>query len=343
MIWVVLLVAGVALRLAANNLRSFSPADETMYLRHATSRTPLRAAVVVMPFNAPPPYRLGWIWLCRVLRARSYRDLALISTAFSVASLAVVALALPGARERAFALALVGTSPILLAMGRRALQDAGVACVATLYVIAAWQGSLWPALAAGFLLASFKEVTLAAAAPAALLAWRLGVGTWAGAVLVALAPGAAYGALLAILVGDVRLLIRKMASTVDQSRCDYAVAFGRGPVQTYAVQWLMMSPLAALLTVAEWRWDALHVAALAQVAVLSLSKFKNMRFFTPADLLLRVALATSLAAAPYGWWLLALSSAADLAVFWRVFLRDEVYDPVFFNCAASLRMVPSPN
>lgn len=336
--WGIVLLA-VLLRLRVNNVETFSPADETTYIRHVHDRRPLREQLRTHQADTPSPYRIGWTWTARFFQADTYGGLARLSTAFSIATVIVaVYLVRPGSKITT-ALLLAAT-PIGLAMGRRALQDAAIGCVVLLFFLLANRLWFWPALATGIVLASFKEAGFAFSAPAVALLWWLRGGGLVGAAALLLVPPAVFGGWLLLAVRDFRLLWRTVIGTLTQGAFPYSIAYGRGPFHTYVVEWLILSPIAALALFLHGSLSALQIAVWAHVVLLSVPKFKNFRLFVGADALLRVLAAAALASVPYGWAVAAGGLLVDLWIFRRVFLVGKVYDPVLHNVLRALCMVP---
>ena len=349
-----LTIVSIVFRRQLNTLRSFSPADETTYLTFAT-RFSRRGAWASLPQltqdfidgkpEATHPLRYGWYALCALVckirhKKLSHRGLAWISTmsgalASPIAYLLAQVYGLPALP----AALLVLVSPISMAMGRRALQDASIGTLTALAFLAASTGHWWllaPVLVA---LLFVKEVSV------------LG---WPGYAVVHLfaSHGSVSGALLAlglplVLFGGVSWWLLKLDAsrtlglyrrlTIDGDW--YAMSFGRGPVHTYLIQFAILSPFVTAAVIRGWQLSGLAIGALVHVTIWSVLKFKNYRFFTGADIILRVLAATVLHGM-WGWFFLAVCVAADVLMFRRVFLKREVYDPVVYNIAKALDMVP---
>lgn len=336
--WGIVLLA-VLLRVRFNNVDAFSRSDETTYLRHVHDRRPLREQLREHVADTPSPYRIGWTWTARFFRARTYGKLASLSTMFSIWMVVVAAyFARPGT-EITTALLLAAT-PIGLAMGRRALQDSAVGCMVLLFFLLADRLLFWPALATGIVLASYKEAGFGFSAPAVVLLWWLRGGGIPEAAALFLVPPLVFGGLLLLVVRDFRLLWRTLNSTLTQSAFPYSIAYGQGPPHTYMVQWLILSPVAAIALLLHWSWTPLAIATAVYVALLSAPRFKNYRLFVGADALLRILAATALAAVPHGWIIAVVALLADFQIFRRVFVAGKVYDPVLYNMLRALCMIP---
>src|SRR5438105_9482112 len=133
-----LLTVASAIRIFFDNVTSFSPADETVYLRYTRllAGGSGYAGIVRMFLDDrglwvfPNPLRWAYLGattlLCRLTGHCTYRTLAALSTAAGIAAVALtywIGLQLFERRTALFAAALMATSPLQLALGRRALSD----------------------------------------------------------------------------------------------------------------------------------------------------------------------------------------------------------------------------
>jgi len=339
--WVIIAAAASVLRLRLNDLQDFSRADETTYLRQILDRRSLRERLQEAVFNVPPPYRIGWTWLGRLFRVKSHRGIANLSTAFSIATVWLVCL-MARPEHRTIVALLASSSPIALAMGRRALQDSAVGCMIVLCFLCADHQWFWPAIASAVVLASFKEVALVTAAPGLFALWMMRGGTWFDGILLLLLPPFLFGSLLLVVVRDFGLLWRTaMETTTKQDDCPYARAFGHGPIHTYLAQWFLISPVVAIAAIGGKEWWALKGGIIIYAIALCLPRIKNFRMFVGADALLRIVAGAALMSWPYGYAVAALNVALELATFGNLFLKAKIYDPVFANIVAVLGMIPT--
>jgi hypothetical protein len=151
-----LLVAGAAFRIQVDDVEEYAPDDEAVYVRttlflhqHGWSSYPALVANYIADRGAwlyPHPMRWGYFALttlsCTVAHDCDARTLAGLSTAAGILSILLVFLIgneLIGGDAGIIAAALTITSPLQLAMGRRALQDE-VFCAAILLTL--WLGCL---------------------------------------------------------------------------------------------------------------------------------------------------------------------------------------------------------
>src|SRR5436190_1319355 len=133
-----LLTIASAIRLLINNVTTFSPADETVYLRYTQvlAGGGGYARIIRMFIDDrgmwvfPNPLRWGYLGattlFCSLTGKSTYRELATLSTIAGIAAVALtywIGLRLFEPRTALFAAALMATSPLQLALGRRALSD----------------------------------------------------------------------------------------------------------------------------------------------------------------------------------------------------------------------------
>jgi len=372
---VAVLGATLAHLLVARGVDAFSPHDELLYLDQATElahdgpgalRSQVRAFLATPArWLYPPPTRWGHHLAAGAAVAvwgDDFRSLARLSTLTSVAAVVLAALLarrLGGNVAAGAAAALLGSSPLWLHLGRRALADAphsalGLAAVWA-FLEAARPGARWrsQALAAVLLTATVatKETglvllpllgavhlaraegrghlrPLALLVAGGLLAW-LGFSLLAGSgwayarVLEAVRAGTAHNAYV-ILHQQVPLHrpfldLTLLAPTVMLA-APAALASG---LRAHAPLRRQVTALAALV-----------LPALVLVGVVS-GVGQNARFLLLGDALLRIAVAVwlaRLATTPRRLGVVvALVGATVLLegwLFWRVFVEGRVYDPV---------------
>src|SRR5689334_11686649 len=153
-----LLTVASAIRIFFDNVTSFSPADETVYLRYTQvlAGGGGYARIVRMFLDDRGmwvfPNPLRWAWLgattlfARLGGVASYRTLAALSTVSGIAVVALtywIGLQLFERRTALFAAALVATSPLQLAMGRRALSDEFFCALVLASIVAMRKPWLW--------------------------------------------------------------------------------------------------------------------------------------------------------------------------------------------------------
>ncbi len=300
---------------------------------------------------------------CRVAGTCDHRTLAWLST---VAGILCVPLAflfgrdLVGARAGVLAAAFTSTSPLLLALGRRALQDE-VFCAAAL--LAAWsfaavarrRNDPKPRLYAG----AIGAATLAFAIKESFLflypalfaiflvdrGWRRL--RWQDGLLFALPPllfflGFCY------LAGSFTDFFRIARIVTSVMGAPYAAQHQAGPPHRILFDLFALAPLVCLLATgavaaivyrpAEAPPGARRLAAFLAGAVLvfGLLSSKNLRYVVMLDPTIRLLGAWSVVAhglAPRGLGLGALglvalvNAAAELPLFYFVFVRGGVHDP----------------
>jgi hypothetical protein len=366
-----LLVLSAALRIAINNVIAYSRADETVYLLYAKTGYPQ----IVRTFLDDPgmwvlPNPLRWSWIgtsslvCSLVGDCSHRTLASLSTIAGIIVVAltwIVARELFGSQIALAATALAVTSPLQLALGRRALADeffcaAVLASIATLlwYLRTRHPGWLAAWIAATTIAIAAKEQFLFIY-PVLLLFWWLRsrrpglaeIATWA-------APPFLFFAVYCVLSRDVSSFFRIARIITSAMTAPYAEQFQSGPPHRLLIDLMAVAPivtvvaLAALVTITlrSGRAEGRHLALLAAgiVVVHALLPSQNLRYIVHADPLLRILAAAFLVGAlkkPRALAaLLLLNAAVELALFHRIFVTAQVYDPVTDNLLRALKMLP---
>ena len=324
-----IVAVGAALRLAVNNERQFAPQDETMYLNYtrilAERGLEGYPAVVRLwvdggPGNwgLPPPLRWGYLTVtaafCAVAGECDYGHLAWVSTLASiliVAATYLVARTFLGERAGLLAAAMSVTSPVILGLGRRALQDEFFALMVLL--------SLW-AFAWALLTSDARRDFRRYALAAAILTWTFGTKeaflAFYPAFVVLLVerwrargPRLADAMLLAfppvLFVVVFALLAHGIASFFDVGSIignqqvvssDYARQYEAGPPHVLLLSFLVLAPIVTVLAVswigrvATARVDrGEYVLAVVILAVLGMFAFlpKDVRYVAGIDPLLR--------------------------------------------------------
>ena len=364
-----LIIAG-AIRIAVNNVVHFSRADETVYLLYARTLAGGDGypKLIRMFIDDPGMWvftnPLRWSYLgVAAFFSSSHHTLAVLST---LAGIAAVALTYWVARElfdEAVALtatALVATSPLQLALGRRALADeffcaAVLASIATLLMHARTRRIPW-------LAAWVITTTIAIAAkeqflfiyPVVLLFWwlRTRVIHWVAWVL----PPFLFYAVFCLLARDFTSFARIARIITRAMTAPYAEQYQSGPPHRLILDSMALAPLvtivalAALVAVALRREtfapEARHLAALVAGILLvhAVLPSQNLRYIVSADPLLRILAGVyvikegcsgrGLAGA------LGVNAVVELLLFYRVFLVGEVYDPVTAHVLRALEMLP---
>ena len=366
-----LLVLAAAVRIAADNVVAYSRADESVYLLYAKTGYPQIVRMFLADSGLwvfPPPLRWSWIGatslFCSITGECTHRTLATLSTLAGIAAVALtywIARELFGSQIALVATALAATSPLQLALGRRALADeffcaAVLAALATLlrYVrtrhpgwLAAWIGAATIAFAA-------KELFLFVY-PLLLLFWWLRTRRIALPELAAwVAPPLLYFGVFCLLAGDGTSFLRIARLTASTVGAPYAKQFQSGPPHRVLIDMMAVAPivtiiaLAALVLVAlrHQESESRHLAVLT-AAILALHAFlpsQNLRYVVTADPLLRILAGTFLfSEVRQRKWLIALllvNAAVELTLFHAIFIAGEVYDPVTDNLLRALQMLP---
>lgn len=370
-----MLGATLAHLLAAHGVDAFSPHDEALYLDQATAVArdgpfALRAQVRIYLATParwlyPPPTRWGHHLAAGASVAawgEDFRSLVRLSTLASVAAVVLAALLarrLGGNVAGALAAALLGSSPLWLHLGRRALADAPHSALAL--------AAVWAFLEAARPGARPRATALAAALLTATVATKeTGVALLAllGAVHLARADGRANlrplwtllaAGLLAwlgfsLLAGSGWAYLRVLEVVrLGAARNAYGLAYQVVPLHWPFLDLALLAPAVMLAAPAALvhglraegalRRQVTALAALvvpAQVVIGAVSGVgQNVRYLLLGDALLRVAVAVwlaRLATTPRRVGLaLSLAGAAVLLEGWlfrRVFVEGRVYDPV---------------
>jgi len=356
--WLVLalIVVAAALRLYVNDVVVWSRADETVYLNDARSSYP----DVVRSYIAdrgmwvfPSPLRWSWIGATS-LCCTSYRAIATLSMIAGIAAVALtwwIARRLFDENVALFATALAATSPLQLALGRRALADEFF-CALVLASIAAMLMH-FETKHVGWLIAWIALTTLALGAkeqflliyPVVLAFWWLRARSMSWTWIL---PPVLYVAVFCLLARDVTSFFTIARLTTSTIGAPYADQFQNGPPQRFLIDLIAIAPLVtliAIIAIGSLRTPAQrHVAFLAIgiIAVHALISSKNVRYVVTADSPMRILAASWLATdMRRAWILIAINAAIELAIFHQVFITAGVYDPVTHDLLHALRMLPS--
>jgi len=333
---------------------NYSPADESVYA--ATSRYLSQHGLRSIRRVAgewlstpslhqwPPPVRVLWlVWgaVYATLSTRVHRGLAVGATlAGSVLVVVATAMAwrLYGPVAALGTAALVGSSPLLLGLGRRALIDVPAACAETIVLTVVCLGvRWWPALVVALvLMLLLKESTRTFLAPMAGWTWWL----WGDLVAVGVVFGAAwvlYELALWGVTGARIWTFRRAARDAIGTRGpqeSYGSQYCRGGLHRLIVDLVLVSPLVVLATV-HGRLELVGLALSLLLPYASPRLSQQLRTVAVVDVVLRMAAASVLP-----WWLLPVWVAADLWLWYRVWVRGQLYDPTTMNLTVLLEMGP---
>jgi 4-amino-4-deoxy-L-arabinose transferase-like glycosyltransferase len=353
-----LLTVASAIRIFFDNVATFSPADETVYLRYTRVLADGNgyARIVRMYFDDPRlwlfPDPLRWTYfeatslLCRLTGDCSYRTLAALSTVAGIAAVALtyaVGLQLFERRTAFFAAALVATSPLQLAMGRRALSDEFfcalvIASIATCVAAGSKPAKgppVWLWVIVTTLAFGAKE-QFALIYPVVLLFWWLRERKLRWEWL--LPPFLDY-AVFSALARDATAFFRVAQITTSTMNAPYAAQYQSGPPQRLLIDLMVVAPLvtiAFLIAAYVKRREPVLVLAAGILIVHSLISSKNLRYVISADPFMRLLVANAF---PRKWFVI-VNAAVELALFYAIFVVKDVYDPVTDQLLRALRMVP---
>jgi 4-amino-4-deoxy-L-arabinose transferase-like glycosyltransferase len=370
------LIAGAALRIAANDVEEYSPDDEAVYVRttaflvqHGWTSYPTLVRDYLAHREAwlyPHPMRWGHFALttlaCTLSTKCDARTLADLSTAAGILSILLIFLLgreLLGAEVALIAAALTVTSPLQLAMGRRALQDE-VFCASVLLTL--WLGALavrateaTPRRRLLLTAASVAAMTLTLAIkessvllyPAFLLFLLVLAPSPRSRALPGIAalfvlPPLLHAAVTMALCGGLRAyldllnVVRTAASSINSS---FAQQYSSGPFHRPLFDLVILSPLVMVLAIAgaarsrrDRALDALSLFAAATLIVFGLLALKNVRYVIPIDPMARLLAASVLATLPRRPWLvlgaIGVIAATELRLFFDLFELADIYDPI---------------
>jgi 4-amino-4-deoxy-L-arabinose transferase-like glycosyltransferase len=367
--WAILavLLCAAALRVAVNNVTHFLPYDEGTYVRttqqlliHGWGSYPEVVRSYIADSRAwvfPDPLRYGWYaattLACAIQRHANGRALANLSTFASILAVFLTWLLARELVDESSALtaaALSVTSPLQLALGRRALQDEFfcAAVLLSLWCVARASKSPpveWPAarhvaaaLSLAFML-SVKESGLFVLPAALALVYAIKRKIEAVDAGVIVAAIALYFAGFVIVARDAASFFRIFQIVRIAQHAPYVVQFQGGPPHRLLIDLLTLAPVVFVLAIAALaRRESGPVAwPLAATLVVFSCLSKNLRFIVMADPLMRVAAAPLVARRPA---LLFASAATELLIFFAVFIQGDVYDPVTAQVMRALFMTP---
>ncbi|HEX7829913.1 MAG TPA: glycosyltransferase family 39 protein, partial [Thermoanaerobaculia bacterium] len=273
-----LLIVSAAIRIAVNNVVAYSRADETIYLLYAKSGYPQIVRMFIDDpgmWVLPNPLRWSWIGITSIVGTLtgdvSHRMLASISTVAGIVVVAltwVIACELFSTNVGLAATALAATSPLQLALGRRALADEFF-CAAVLASIATM---LWFVRTRhpGWLVAWIATTTIAIAAkeqilfiyPVLLLFWwlrsrRVGVVE----IVAAAAPPFFFFAIYCLLARDVTSFFRIASIITNAMTAPYAEQYQSGPPHRLLLDLFAVAPIATILAIAALVTSALRATS----------------------------------------------------------------------------------
>lgn len=365
-----MLIAAAAIRLYLNNIVQYAPADEATYLDFA--RTLFNGGLGQYPdlvqtfihdrdmWLFPSPLRWSWIGatslFCSLAGHCTFRDLATVSTLAGIASCALtwwIGRELFDSPTAIAAAALTATSPLQLALGRRALADEFfcmlvLASIATLLAYLRTSRTAWLAawVVAATLTFAAKEAFLLVY-PLILIFWWLRTRTIKWRMLLAAAlPPFLYFAVFCLLAHDVTSFFTVAHLTTSTIGAEYPEQYQNGPAHRLLIDMLAVAPLitiaaiGALFSRSDRNTRHLGFLLVAIFVVHGVLSSKNLRYIVPADSLARLAAATWLR--DKRWMLLAIvvNAVVELMLFRTIFITGDVYDPVTDALLRALKMLP---
>lgn len=390
-----IILTAIFFRIQFNNVAEYSRADEAFYTGYARAMAESAGGFSTIVNNYlqdsgawlfPHPARWGFILLTagwtEMIGRTDTRALASLSTLAGILAVALTYLIgvefLPR-RAAVLAAAFSVTSPLQLAMGRRALQEEVHTCLIllTFWLFVRllrreepWTRDSWILFCATLFSLTFtmaiKESTLFVF-PAFLITavilrgWRTLISPitilFAASPLLYIAGFVLLGGTLAQFFQIVHIV--QGAGVLENP---YVPAYQSGPPHRVLIDFLVLSPLICLIAVAALGrlsgegegaarrpTGALAAATVAMILIFCLLPSKNIRNFTMGDPFIRLLAAWGVNDYVARWkeWgssilvVLAIANAfVELWIFQEIFVNQQVYDPVTHQLLRALRMLP---
>jgi len=378
-----LLILAAALRIAVNNVSAFSRADETVYLVYAKalaagSGYPSLIRMFIEDrgmWVLPNPLRWSYLGAAalatRISGDATPHALATLSTLAGIVAVAltyILSRELFGENVALIATTLVATSPLQLALGRRALADEFfcAAVLASLVTMHRYFRSATPRARAAWLAAWIATTTIAIASkeqflflyPVLIAYWWMTIRTprWRD-ILAWTLPPALFFAVFCALARDFTSFFHITHIITSAMTAPYAEQYQSGPPHRLLIDSMAVAPIvtmlffAAIVTLAlrmkEWSRDVRLLAFLAagMIAIHALLPSQNLRYIVCADPLVRLTVAAFLAfelrdRPRIAIALLVVNALIELLLFHRIFVTAAVYDPVTQELLHALKMLP---
>ncbi len=373
-----LLAVAAALRLSLNNIVQYSPADESIYLEFAKMLTGgERYADVIRTYVSdqdfwlfPSPLRWSFIGAaslaCKLAGQCSHRVIATVSTIAGILSAGFtwqLGRDLFGRTTALVAAALVATSPLQLALGRRALADEffGMLVLASLVALVRYLRTDSPAWLAAWIAATTltfgaKEQFLLIY-PVILAFWLLQKRRFQWRDFIAWGlPPFLYFAVFCLLARDVTSFFRIAHLTTSTIGAEYPEQYQNGPAQRLLIDFMAVAPIVTMLAIAAAGWIAtqwrertreqqnIFVLFAGIMLLHSLLSSKNLRYVisadSPARLLVSTFLCTTMNDRRWLTLLLIANAVVELLLFRTIFLQGNVYDPITDDLLRALKMLP---
>lgn len=235
--------------------------------------------------------------------------------------------------------ALVGMSPLVLGLGRRALVDIPALAAQLVILVVALAGpAWWPLLALAITAALLIRDSIRTGLPGLLVivVWLYGW-IWLSVVWAVLLAAPLYVGLLRVSTGlwfweFPHAFVGRVLRHKWPPKDSYAVQFCRGGLHRLLVDLLLVSPCIVILAVGTsgvLTWAAVGILLLYSVPWLE----QQIRSALIVDSLLRIAVACVLP-----WWALPICLCVDLYIWYRAWWRKGIYDPSTRNLTTVLGM-----
>lgn len=383
-----ILVVGALLRGYFNDVPEYSRADETVYLNYAlrsSQEGPSAFRDMTRSYlghaenwRYPPPMRFGYVGAiglaCKLDSTCTHQTLAGVSTLFGILALVATFLLvreLLDVRAALVATALSVTSPLQLALGRRALSDE-VFCAA--FLLALWalvravraeppnvvrRYALSVAFTA-FAIAVKETAVIAAPGVLGALVLLRGGRFERRDIVLFVAPLLVWYLGFSLLAGSASAMFDVLRAVhAGTQNAPYVENYNSGPPHRILVDFFMVAPVTSALALSaaafalfEWKSLSPGLRALVVVLVWTLvaacfAPVKNLRYAVGADGLMRALSAWLLLerilpsfGPRVGLLFGAVNGLAELAIFHRAFVAGRVYDPVTAELTRALSMSP---
>ena len=387
-----IVAVGAALRIEWNDVAPYAPADEAYYV--SSTQQLLREGFSSYPklveahleradlATSPTPLRWGYFVMttlaCAAQAPCDGRALAWLSTLAGIVAIVFTYLLgarLVGPRAGLVAAALTVTSPLQLALSRRALQDE-VFCM--VFLAAAWalvrlvqdeRTSLRARLGPMALFAVLATLAFAVkeafvfpyAGLAAATVFTMRARLRPADALLFLAPPALFFGGFVLLGHDASAFVPLLRLTQASFLDEYGVQYQSGPPHRPLFDLFVLAPIVcclvivALARLAERPRESRGALWLAALLLVSLAAFaglpKNLRFLVVIDPILRLLAAWALVTFPWagqarGPAFAALGvvtcAAPELALFHETFITFRTYDPTTYDVLRALGALPGP-
>lgn len=156
-------------------------------------------------------------------------------------------------------------------------------------------------------------------------------------------------AILSALARDFTAPFRMAKIVWTATAANYVVQYQGGPPHRYLFDFFLTAPFVSLLAVAavfcnDKRIRAIALFVFIALATMSIIPSKNLRFIVMLDPMIRLLAAWFVTSRAWNLAAIAIANAAiELELFYTIFIRGAVYDPVTQSILEALGAVPRDN